>query len=293
MNTAEKIQPFVSSPSGFELQAVGDPGAIGADEAAKLLTLNTHPGQRPLRQSKIDRLVRKMKSGDWVGANLAIAIKPDGAWVLVDGQHTLTAIIESGIASIASLKTYRVADDDGLRRLFTQVDTNRTLGEHVRAFNDGQSDPLFNKFVSGLFALLDLQSPSSIKGVATEERVTRARGYPNELQFVRDVLAPISANRSAASWIGRAPVVAAMIATFRADPIAARQFWSNVRDGYTGISAKSGPALLRDALMRVKHKGGRTGRVQIYGICIAAWNAYRRNEEREFLKPCAPSTQPD
>lgn len=66
---------------------------ITPKRAAELLTLNLK--NRNLRRSVVDRYARDMVSGRWMFDGSPIRISVDG--VLIDGQHRLTAIIESGV----------------------------------------------------------------------------------------------------------------------------------------------------------------------------------------------------
>lgn len=65
---------------------------IGPDEAAALLLGNE--GNRPIQRRTVDRYVRQMHEGRWkfVGDPL----RTDRNGHLIDGQHRLTAVIESG-----------------------------------------------------------------------------------------------------------------------------------------------------------------------------------------------------
>lgn len=68
---------------------------ITPDAAAKLLSTN-YGGQRSIKGTNVEKLVEVMKAGKWnpyVGD--LIRITRDG--VLVDGQHRLLAVIESGV----------------------------------------------------------------------------------------------------------------------------------------------------------------------------------------------------
>ena len=60
--------------------------------ATKWLEGNTH--NRRLRQTRVDQYARDMRNGQWLVTHQGVAFTPDG--VLVDGQHRLWAVIESG-----------------------------------------------------------------------------------------------------------------------------------------------------------------------------------------------------
>ena len=56
----------------------------------------TNTNNRKLSQKHVDRLARDMTEGKWVLTHSGIAFGPDGT--LLDGQHRLWAIVESGIS---------------------------------------------------------------------------------------------------------------------------------------------------------------------------------------------------
>lgn len=66
---------------------------ITPDLAAKWLEGNTH--NRNLRQSVVDKYARDMKEGHWRPTHQGIAFDSKG--VLIDGQHRLWAILQSGV----------------------------------------------------------------------------------------------------------------------------------------------------------------------------------------------------
>jgi hypothetical protein len=67
---------------------------ITPEIASEILSFNTR--NRKLRQSVVDRYAAEMKAGRWLETHQGIAINCDGT--LLDGQHRLAAIVQSGIA---------------------------------------------------------------------------------------------------------------------------------------------------------------------------------------------------
>ena len=58
--------------------------------------LNSNTNNRPLRQSLVTQYAKEMKNATWRLTHQGIAFSGDG--VLLDGQHRLAAIVESGVA---------------------------------------------------------------------------------------------------------------------------------------------------------------------------------------------------
>lgn len=67
--------------------------SVGPTEAARWLTRN--PRNRNLRRSQVTTYARDMSEGRWVYAGESIKFDHNGT--LLDGQHRLAAIIESGV----------------------------------------------------------------------------------------------------------------------------------------------------------------------------------------------------
>src|SRR5690554_2314745 len=68
---------------------------ITPDQAIKWLE-QANTNNRKLSQKHVDRLARDMTEGKWVLTHSGIAFGPDGT--LLDGQHRLWAIVESGVS---------------------------------------------------------------------------------------------------------------------------------------------------------------------------------------------------
>ncbi len=66
---------------------------IGPNEARRILS-RLYEKQRKVRPRKVSTYAEEMRRGDWVDGASQIAIDQDG--MLIDGQHRLLAVIESG-----------------------------------------------------------------------------------------------------------------------------------------------------------------------------------------------------
>lgn len=91
--TATMVAPIAR---GTKTSGVVEPVVerITPRRAAELLTLNQH--NRNIRRSVVDRYVQDMVAGRWEFNGAPIIVSDTG--VLIDGQHRLTALVESGVA---------------------------------------------------------------------------------------------------------------------------------------------------------------------------------------------------
>lgn len=60
------------------------------------IILRQNTFNRPLKKSRVAKLVREMDAGHWVWTGQPIIISADGT--LLDGQHRLTAVVQSGVS---------------------------------------------------------------------------------------------------------------------------------------------------------------------------------------------------
>jgi len=104
---------------------------VGPDTAGDLLS-NCFIRQRKLRPRKVAVYAEKMKKGHWrPGSNIEVAILGTGRnseRILVNGQHRLNAVIESGTVQEFAIAEIACKDADEVAKLYYVQDrgTNRT-----------------------------------------------------------------------------------------------------------------------------------------------------------------------
>lgn len=107
--------PSAMQPTTTDTQITTRVWTITPDIAAAWLKLNTH--NRPLSMRLVERLSKEILEGRWVVNGQAIIIGRHGR--LLDGQHRLHAIIQSGM-TVEALVTMNVRDET-----FSSIDTGR------------------------------------------------------------------------------------------------------------------------------------------------------------------------
>jgi uncharacterized protein YerC/hydrogenase maturation factor len=88
---------------------------ITPEKAAQLLLINTN--NRHLTRSNVDFFAKQLRNGEWMLTHQGIAITKSGK--LADGQHRLTAVVETGIP--AQMLVTTGLDDNA----FAVLDTGR------------------------------------------------------------------------------------------------------------------------------------------------------------------------
>ena len=97
---------------------------ITPDMAGEMLTHNTH--NRPLRERVVNAYVEDMRNGDWEEDGQSIKFGKDGT--LLDGQHRLAAIIESGV----TLRVLVVRNLPNSTQENMDTQAKRTFGDVLR-----------------------------------------------------------------------------------------------------------------------------------------------------------------
>lgn len=99
-------------------------------------------------------------------------------------------------------------------------------------------------------------------------------------------------------FLRRAPVIAAMFATFQKDEQAATQFWSSIAEGAGFTSSEDPRRVLRDGLMQASLKQGAGGTKraaeseEMYRWCVNQWNSWRRGDRSKILRANMKNDRP-
>jgi hypothetical protein len=276
---------------------------LDLNEAQRLLDLGAVQGERPLRKGHVETLVAAMERGTFLfeRADVSIAyVKGKTKPVRVNGQHTCAARLKmpAGFKCEISFLVYDVETERDLRKLYASIDRNapRTKGHVIGTYL------LSNPVLAGLpqhvlkvlpagFALWRFPTKHDRTGVDGDAvAVSMLSEHVDLVTFVGEVLEKLDAKDDRHMF--RAPVVAAMLATFNKVKGPSKDFWGKIADG-DGFSGRDDPRrLLRDALISTSiGAGGRSGSrrravspEELYRGCLHAWNAWRKGEKLAHLR---------
>lgn len=262
---------------------------IDDSKAAEYLAYNKFFGQRPIKDAKVKRIINLMKEDMFLDGDIAFAncCYNGGETVLVNGQHTLTAVVETGIDIIARVRTFNCYSPDDLAMLYNQFDSEqmRSMQDRVRvttkSLNLDWSAKISSIVVSAIAYIRGKQNAPG------NERVELLKEHIAEGAWVNSIL---SNNAADSGFMFRIPVVIAMILSWKQNREAANEFWTSVKDGEN--LKKSMPAyVLRSWLIRtniktysIKSQNMRVsgkdsaGRTETLAKCVVAWNAFRKGE---------------
>jgi hypothetical protein len=257
---------------------------ITPKSAMSYLANNTFEYQRPIGPANVSILANKMKRGVYMGANIVLGII-NGKMVIADGQHTLSAIVESGISQPATIKKIHCDSEWDLTLLYQQYDGGKTrsIRDHARAeaglLNIEWPAKTVSTVIAGAAVIVwGMHTP---KEISKDEKVRLLREFLEEGTFVYEVATSKVGDR----MFMRGHVVAVMMLSYRISKDDAWVFWPSVRDGE--MLKKTSPAYhLREFLSSTDTRGMRktASRKEFFVKCCKAWNAYRSGAEMGVLR---------
>ena len=251
--------------------------------AAGWLQSATFDGQRQVRRSHAVRLARAMTAGRFrETTTVEFAVTPDGKRFLVNGQHTLNAVVEAGatirliivntpVADLDAVKALYTTFDNGLSRTFTNSYAAMGLNEkfdmtdtEVNAY--GRAVP----FIAGAFGFR-----------STREALARQKSATNGLRqwFVYHVAARRFLDCLAPSepMVRRAllqPAVFALgVYTIAHNPEKAELFWSAAAADEK-LAKVDPPKAATVLAQRPSGRGTMKAQVALAQAIALAWNAY-------------------
>lgn len=257
---------------------------ITPDLARELLEGNTH--NRSVNQKRIKELAELHGTSFWKETGDPIRITDDG--VLVDGQHRLLAIVQSGvpvhyfIMRGVDLTAQEVIDTGSRRTLASMLQTRQeqnrtTLATAIKVIyhweHGGRSaDGLGVVPINVLLAFYD--SNPGIKAIAR-----RTLGVNQAIR-------------------GGAGAVALTMWLFdHIDGEDAAHFWDRLKSEYDHTEGDPistlRKALLRDAEEAAKNRASVRGQTWRAAVIIKAWNAYRRGEQVHRLQFSPGGSRPE
>ena len=250
--------------------------------------------QRPLKARLVTRYAQCMSMGtfrDHTPVSFAVL---DGAPILVNGQHTLSGIAQSGKPMLLQLELIRVSSFSEISTLYSTFDVGgvRTTFDAIVGLHEELGlEKKESRSLSVAVKLLMLGLKARTNGLSAKlERDIKDHAYVRA--FMRDwkfeAGAYFTAIRPALSvdreLFMRGGVVATAMVTFRCCPDLAEIFWG-VAAGDDGLR-KGDPRKSLVNWLRANGASGKSVNDQ-HKACIACWNAFfnERQLTKVFTKP--------
>lgn len=270
---AKKPPPPDTAPTAEPADLPGQPGVIDVNPALAAGWLLRNTRNRSLRGAAVDAMARDMHNGRWIYDGAPIRFSADGT--LLDGQHRLAAIIESG-TTIPLMVIPGLADD---AQDVMDTGTRRTIADalHLRGNSRGASPLLAS--TARLAILIDT---GKIAGknvrVTTQEVIAWLEKNPDAADHVRWV-------QSHSRQLDISPTVVAWCRwrLSRVDGIEAASFFDDIAGNVTTGRGDPVGAVVRRFAMARRMREKLSPEMQV-SMLVRAWNARRRGAELERLQ---------
>lgn len=260
---------------------------ITPEIAAKFLETNTYERQRPLNNGHVMELAGQMRDGLFTHNDIVIGklMQGDGKSYILNGQHTLWAIVESGVTLTLPVITYWVDTEEELNDIYTTIDTHkkRNLRDGFRAQGlDAELELELNelgRIASAVQLMLDGFSNSKRKVDKLRMMDAIKEWVPAYKAFIAVVTAEMRKR------VLRRGVLAIALITFKKSPAKAAEFWDQVmRDD--GLPQYEPRKVLNKWLLMTGAEDGRTTTEPDFESRIVAmcWNRWCKQEEIRQLR---------
>lgn len=251
---------------------------VTPEKATELLKLNTFKRQRPLMEKHVDELANEMSKGRFTEAIQISFAMLNGVLILVNGQHTLHAIIQSGISIQLLLTYYRCEDDMDIAQLYSRFDKGGRKPRDInRALGIAERMDLTDSAITKLKGALRFMNC----GFGRKGYIDRGEDTLNEMFLWKDEAhAFFDAVKTTKKVIHSAPIMSVALVTFRFQPHTAKEFWSQLVED-DGL-AKNDPRKTLGRFIqenRIIYSGFNRGSKpitpeQLARTVATAWNAY-------------------
>jgi hypothetical protein len=259
---------------------------INPEEASKILS-NAPDYQRNLSKLTVSQYARSMRDGKWM-PNSIIQISNG---LLVDGQHRLQAIIESGVTipfvvishnggAEVDIERYEVIDQNNPRRFgaIMRIDAHHRDGWKLGDKDKVKLGGAVNIIASGFFK-------HSVK-LSNMEKVDLVFGWQEEYLKYKEVVSIQYDTLFFAS-----PYVSLACVTFRYQPVKAEAFWYGVVTGESDSMERPHAHLRKFLMTSVRSTGGGSA-IQVHrtSAAIHCWNNFYADKKMKMLKVPALTT---
>lgn len=247
---------------------------ITPDVAAEMLKNN--PSNRPISSSAVKRYAREMRNEKWVFNGEPIIISDEGT--LIDGQHRLNAIIDSGTTQMMVVIT-------GIeKKAFTTIDIGKKRsGADALSTFDKEYAKNAGVIAAAINTIMEFKGGDtwtdqrSARGSHkdTIEFMTKNKGLMRSVDFVGSL-------NGARKLIPYSCLSALHYLFSKKDVSQAEEFFHKLNTGEN--LAKNDPVLLlRSRLIQMRHNGGIFRTREVLPYIVKAWELLRQNKEVERL----------
>lgn len=265
---------------------------ITPEIAEDILSSSIMEYQRPLRKGHVKFLAKEIKAGRFGTNTISICENGKGEQYLVNGQHTLRAIIEAETPLLLTVEIYKVSSVEQVMDIYSLIDKpikrTRTDTFRVHKLEEelGLSRTFVDRYARASFYILNNFKRTNAENVDDKELIG----------FMRDWLIPAKAYLTAIEScdglriaMERTDVLTVGLITSKYSE-KAFDFWNLVVTD-DGLRSGDPRKILRKWLEETGRKGGGSSRKQrqvetqtALRCLISAWNAYIEGREMKLIR---------
>jgi hypothetical protein len=248
--------------------------------------------QRPISATNIKRLAREMTKGRFIpGTPIFFCVLPDGGMAIVNGNHTLEAVVTSGMTQVLTFVLLRVASLKEAGDVYASFDMHkaRTWLDALKAVGLEDAVEMPNQVMSAVGIIMQGFRYNAANVEAHRSRPARFEtmlDYKSEAAIIHQALsgAPATHRR----LVLRAAVLSVALETVRYQATMAVDFWRPLAldDGLTTGDPRK--TLLR-YLQNTKAGGGPTQAQHMSKATSQAWNAWFEGRSLQVCRPTVGS----
>lgn len=266
---------------------------IAPGVARRILDEANWPGQRKINPNRLAGKIRLIRAGEFdpYSSIIQFAELPNGEFYLIDGQHRLSAIFKTDIATKTMVLVVKARDLAHVRRLYAAIDSK----ESVRSQNEvlistgvgealGLKPQVLNAVFNSLPILLNgLEMAPNRDNLAlvrdTQFRLSKLSGWEREAKRWQEI------TETAEGWLRKkmrqSAVTAAGMYTLRHNRNKAESFWKGVSEN-DGLRRNDPRARLIDDFVSRNLTTGSLN--QALHRIAAAWNAHYDGRDLQRIK---------
>lgn len=268
----------------------------GRDFTTTLVTVTPHMArilrdkwaferQRNISSSNVRRLAAEMRAGNFTqGTQIYFAEMPNGHLYILNGNHTLEAIVEAGVPQILTFTTQRVKDIEEAGKIYAVFDIHkaRTWMDSLRGAGLEGTVPMPSKVLAAINVIdNDFDQTSSKDRGSRIERFKTLEDYRESVELLTAAMhgAPVHATK----LLKRAVVMGVALETIKHQPTSGIEFWGRLAKD-SGLKDGDPERSLLNWL-RNNNSAGQAGRAETARACALAWNAFFKGRELFVCKP--------
>lgn len=247
------------------------------------------PRQRRIDRANVVRLAEAMVKGTFTpGTQIYLGQLPNGDQYVLNGNHTLEAVVASEKAQLLTITTVPVRSLDEAGEIYAVFDIQkrRSFKESLDATGKGEGivDP--RRVLSCMGIIATSFTHKFTGGGDRLALINMLDGYKESAEIFAQCIK--GAPKANGEMLKRAPVMAVALETIKHQPSAAEDFWTKTAhdDGLPATAPEK--ALLN--WLRNNRANGETARRMTTHAAASAWNAAWKGEERKFIKPSSMTT---